>query len=67
MTGPPIPDDWTGEEALRVAAFLRHLANAIWDRHGDRMGRALEQRYAQHTQSVGCQRFVFLQDVALTF
>jgi hypothetical protein len=42
MTNIPIPQHWTADEALGVAAFLEDIVHAIWDTHGDAMGRRLQ-------------------------
>ena len=42
-----IPDGWTGDDALMVAAFLERTAKAIWDQHGLRMGQTLQRMVCQ--------------------
>ncbi len=40
-----IPDDWSGEEALIIVAFLEDVAQAIWSRYQWEMGLIMERRY----------------------
>ncbi len=42
MTNIPIPEHWSADDALGVAAFLEDIVHAIWGIHGDAMGRRLQ-------------------------
>ncbi len=42
----PIPDAWSGEEALAFVALLERLSQAIWRAHGPEMARCLERLHA---------------------
>ena len=33
----PIPDFWSGDEALNVVVFLETIVAAVWHTHGDSM------------------------------
>lgn len=41
MKHVPIPDDWSPDQALAVAAFLERVIDAIWRAHGPEMAQAL--------------------------
>jgi len=43
MSHCPIPDAWSGEEALAFVALLDRLSQAIWRAHGDEMACCLER------------------------
>ena len=45
MSAIDIPDDWSGEDALVVVAFLEEIVHAIWNRHRCEMGLVMERRY----------------------
>ncbi len=42
----PIPDAWTGDEALAFVALLDGIVCAIWRAHGDKMMHCLQHREA---------------------
>lgn len=37
-----IPNEWSGEEALKLVAFLERVIEAVWRAHGREMGYHLE-------------------------
>ena len=45
MSSLTIPDDWSGEDAPVVVAFLEDVVQAIWGRHRWEMGLIMERRY----------------------
>ena len=45
MSSINVPDDWSGEDALVVVAFLEEIVLAIWSRHRWEMGLVIERRY----------------------
>ncbi len=40
-----IPEHWTAEEALTIAALLEELIEAIWKQHGRKMGKWMNTEY----------------------
>ena len=42
MSTIDIPNDWSGEDALLIVAFLEEVVHAIWNRHHREMGLVLE-------------------------
>lgn len=45
----PIPESWSGEEALAFVALLDQLSQAIWRAHGAEMARCLENLHGSAT------------------
>ncbi|MDZ7751320.1 MAG: hypothetical protein U5S82_16930 [Gammaproteobacteria bacterium] len=43
MTHPPIPDDWTPEQALAVYDFIDELRDAIWSRYDRQLVELMQQ------------------------
>ncbi|MDZ7751711.1 MAG: hypothetical protein U5S82_08625 [Gammaproteobacteria bacterium] len=43
MTHPPIPDDWTPEQALAVYDFIDDLRDAIWSRYDRQLVELMQQ------------------------
>ena len=52
MSSIKVPDEWTGEEALLVAAFLEDVVQTIWHSHGRKMGLILERQYRQNNPDI---------------
>ncbi|MDZ7753678.1 MAG: hypothetical protein U5S82_19040 [Gammaproteobacteria bacterium] len=43
MTHPPIPDDWTPEQALTIYDFIDELRDAIWSRYDRQLVELMQQ------------------------
>ncbi|MDZ7750743.1 MAG: hypothetical protein U5S82_23105 [Gammaproteobacteria bacterium] len=43
MTHPPIPDDWTPEQALAIYDFIDELRDAIWSRYDRQLVELMQQ------------------------
>jgi hypothetical protein len=67
MTTVRIPDNWNGDEALAVVAFLERVIAAIWKTHAPQMSRELERAEdRQSALSAGRQGDMFDED-SITF
>jgi len=57
----PIPESWTPEEALVIAAFLEQVVGAIWRTHGRAMAQHLQR--VRMLAEVGCPETAGVDDI----
>ena len=57
----PIPENWTAEEALVIAAFLEQVIGAIWRTHGSAMGHHLQR--VRMLAEAGCPETAGVDDI----
>lgn len=63
MNAIDIPDDWSGEDALLVVAFLEEVIRAIWNHRQREMGLVLERQQTADDPVTSIDHFEDDEDV----
>ena len=66
-TTPPVPTDWTAQEALAVYDFIDTIRDAIWDRYGIQLQEILQAEQCTNPSEWGESMGILDPDDELNF